>query len=93
MDLDCLGRGRANKPILGGCDFDEPGAGLFQADGAGCGPLVRLLVGGDFAGTARGSHGAGLEAPGRVAGGGDCVCHPLGAGEASGDALVGGLCA
>ena len=92
-DLECLGRGRANKAILGGCDFDEPRTGLSEADGALRGPLVRLLVGGDFAGAARGSGGAGLEAPVSVRGGGDGVGHVLGAGEANGDALVGSACA
>ena len=93
MDLDCLGSGRANDAVLGCCDFDEPRAGLFKADGAGRGAFLGILVGDDFAGAARGSRGTSFEVPGRVAGGGDCVGRVWCCGEAAGDGLVGDACA
>ena len=87
-DLDCLRCGCASDTVLGGCDFDEPGAGVFEADCALRGPLLSFLVGGDFAGAAGGSGGASFEASGRVAGGGDCVSRVGGGGKAAGDWLV-----
>ena len=84
-DLDCLGGGCASDAVLGGCNFDEPRAGVFEADGAGGGSLLGLLAGGDFAGAARGSGGASLKAPGSGRGRGDRVRHPYGGGEATGD--------
>ena len=75
-DLDCLRCGCACDAVLGGCDFDEPGAGLFEANRAGGGAFLGFLVGGDFAGAARGSGGASLEASGHGRGGGDFVGHP-----------------
>ena len=89
-DLDCFGRGHAGDAVLDGRDCDEPGTGLFQADGAGRGALLGLLVGGDFAGAARGSRGASFDASGRIARGGDCVGRVGGCGKAAGDWLVGG---
>ena len=57
-DLDYFCRRLTRDTILGGCDLDEPGAGYLQADCAGGGALVGVLVGGGFAGAVRGSDGS-----------------------------------
>ncbi len=87
-NLDCFRCGCASDTVLGGCDFDEPRAGLLQANGAGGGALLRLLVGRDFAGAASGSGSASFDTSGRIARGGDCVGRVGGCGKAAGDWLV-----